>query len=252
MECKTLIILPGFGDCDEIASRETVNYLRHCPLKSDPIDVGIWFPFGAIDQAYLTGIHRILQNNVRHLYFFNLLHLSDFPVNKAHPFTLGDPTFWTLNSAMDPGTLAHFNFSGYAQKSVMKEGIFCSRVVLFERYPTRNRGKSAEHVLGEMHMSNYGYLPSLLIKRVTASEVNYGNLRQVAEFPKLARNMTLQQLEDHYREQNPKTVEHRIFTLKQVKALDSGMKTFVVLPWFYNCNRARYPAWERESDSRLH
>jgi hypothetical protein len=62
----------GFGDADEVPRRETLNYLKHCILPSDPIDVGIWFPFGTIDQAYIT----------------------DWPV-KGHPFSLGDPTFWS-------------------------------------------------------------------------------------------------------------------------------------------------------------
>ena len=56
----------GFGDADKIASRENVQLLKYCPLKTPSIDVGIWFPFGRFDQAYK----------------------SDFPV-AGHPYTLG-------------------------------------------------------------------------------------------------------------------------------------------------------------------
>ena len=56
----------GFGDADEIASRENVQLLKHCHLKAPSIDIGIWFPFGRFDQAYK----------------------SDFPIT-GHPYTLG-------------------------------------------------------------------------------------------------------------------------------------------------------------------
>ena len=58
--------LIGFGDADEIASRENIQLMKHCTLKSGSIDIGIWFPFGRMDQAYK----------------------SDFPISR-HPYTLG-------------------------------------------------------------------------------------------------------------------------------------------------------------------
>ena len=59
--------LIGFGDADEIASRENIHLLKHCPLKSPSIDIGIWFPFGRMDQAFK----------------------SDFPISRQLPYTLG-------------------------------------------------------------------------------------------------------------------------------------------------------------------
>ena len=60
--------LIGFGDADEIASRENIQLLKNCPLKYSTIDVGIWFPFGRMDQAFK----------------------SDFPISRQkHPYTLG-------------------------------------------------------------------------------------------------------------------------------------------------------------------
>ena len=55
--------LIGFGDADEITSRENIQILKHCPLKAKSIDIGIWFPFGRMDQAYksdfpVTGVPR--------------------------------------------------------------------------------------------------------------------------------------------------------------------------------------------------
>ena len=59
--------LIGFGDADEVASRNSIQLLKYCPLKSKSLDIGIWFPFGRLDQAYKT----------------------DFPVSKELKYTLG-------------------------------------------------------------------------------------------------------------------------------------------------------------------
>ena len=74
----------GFGDADEIASRENIHLLKYCPLKSRTLDIGIWFPFGRLDQAFA----------------------SDWPVSRfgKNKYTLGDPTFyrWKDASAIVP------------------------------------------------------------------------------------------------------------------------------------------------------
>ena len=59
--------LIGFGDADEITSRRNIQLLKYCPLRSKSLDIGIWFPFGRIDQAFK----------------------SDFPVSKKYKYTLG-------------------------------------------------------------------------------------------------------------------------------------------------------------------
>eukprot|EP00298_Acanthocystis_sp_HF-20_P015903 c21312_g1_i2.p1 GENE.c21312_g1_i2~~c21312_g1_i2.p1 ORF type:complete len:487 (+),score=205.20 c21312_g1_i2:108-1568(+) len=65
----------GFGDTDEVPSRQTVNILKHCNMHGS-VDIGIWFPFSLLDQAFRP----------------------DFPV-PGHPYTLGDPTYWPLRAA---------------------------------------------------------------------------------------------------------------------------------------------------------
>lgn len=59
--------LIGFGDADEITPRNSIQLLKYCPLKSKSLDIGIWFPFGRMDQAFIT----------------------DFPVSKKLKYTLG-------------------------------------------------------------------------------------------------------------------------------------------------------------------
>ena len=64
----------GFGDADEITSRENIQLIKYCKLKPGSLDIGIWFPFGRLDQAFA----------------------SDWPVSHygKYKYTLGDPTFY--------------------------------------------------------------------------------------------------------------------------------------------------------------
>jgi hypothetical protein len=120
------------------------------------------------------------------------------------------------------------------------------------KYPSRNRGSSAGHVLGGMHMTHYGYLPSLLIKRVTPSESSYDTIKEIAKFHLLAKNNSLQLLQKYYWELPIQLVKSRIFPLELAPMSETEKKRLVVVPWFYSCNRERYPAWERKDDSRLY
>jgi hypothetical protein len=70
----------GFGDVDEIPSRENLQLLKYCQLKVDKVDIGIWMTQGRIDEAF----H------------------SDFPVGDVS-YTLGDPTFYKYSSALATG-----------------------------------------------------------------------------------------------------------------------------------------------------
>ena len=37
----------------------------------------------------------------------------------------------------------------------------------------------------------------------------------------------------------------------QLSSIEEEMKEIAILPWFYDCNRNRYPVWEDGHDSRL-
>ena len=62
--------LIGFGDADEITSRDNIQLLKYCPLKLKSIDIGIWFPFGRMDQAYATDfpVSGIPRNLIKYKY----------------------------------------------------------------------------------------------------------------------------------------------------------------------------------------
>lgn len=192
----------GFGDVDEMPSRENVNLLRHCEFAGPSVDIGSWFAWGRLDLAFRP----------------------DWPVH-GHPWTLGDPTYWTLAAATE----------------LAKDGI---------EYPNRKRGYSDHYLLGGIHMTDNAYLPFILAKLIACTEC--GN-----ELERL-----LQQLAGYFRKDDRSTdsmvalgeqfdsstpSDSRFQKVVNVRA-DLGAAYYV--PWFMQCNVHRYASWYGELDSR--
>ena len=192
----------GFGDADEITSRENIQLLKYCPMKSGSLDIGIWFPFGRLDQAYA----------------------SDFPVSRKYKYSLGDPTFYRWKDLMSrtPPFL-----SGHT-------------------YPSRKRGRSENFLLGGIHLTYYTYLPYFMLRFLSATEC--GDAKHI--FPQqgiqyLQYNHSLVLLEQEFEKRKTSA---RIRPLKEV---ERELSSIAVLPWFYKCNKQRYPAWDGKHDSRV-
>ena len=187
----------GFGDADEIPSRDNIHLLKYCPIKSRSLDIGIWFPFGRLDQAYA----------------------SDWPVSNRYKYTLGDPTF-------------------YRWKDIEN--------IVPPNYPTRLRGKSESFLLGGIHLTYYTYLPYFMLRLLSATEC--GNSSHV--FP----NEGIKYLQDyHSLEIFEKAIQARKKNkrIKLLKDVKQNLSKIVVFPWFYNCNKDRYPAWQGNHDPRV-
>ncbi|EGG22938.1 putative beta-1,4-mannosyl-glycoprotein beta-1,4-N-acetylglucosaminyltransferase [Cavenderia fasciculata] len=192
----------GFGDTDEISRRENIHQLKHCQLKPNVgiVDIGIWFPFGPINQAFRP----------------------DWAV-PYNPYTLGDPSYFTVGAAKNRPSNNH---------------------------PTRNRGQSGHFMLGGMHMSHYGYLPFQMVKVLSCSECGVKSESQVTVFSNdLSKsNYRVKELESRLI-QTPANDRPRVVPLD---TMDAHFKNDVaILPWFYDCNRNRYPVWESKHDTRL-
>lgn len=215
----------GFGDTDEIASRLNVYKLRHCKMLTDElcrgdnsrrrpssrpcaVDVGIWFPFGRLDQAFRT----------------------DHPV-PGNRYTLGDPTYFTFAGAKE-----------YSRRGV-------------NDFPTRMRGRSRYSLLGGVHLTHYNYLPYHLVKVVGMSEGSFSldeGRVLVGKVVKMWEEDKLQELEDAYFEfvlTNPPWIGR--FVKIDHPSVQRELAPVVHVPWFYKCNRGRYPRWEGKPDSRL-
>jgi hypothetical protein len=193
----------GFGDTDEIASRRNVELVKHCAMaKTRPsLDIGIWFPFGNVGYAYK----------------------SDFPI-RGHPYTLGDPTFWTFASA----TKHHRRT---------------------KNIPGRRRGNSMSYLLGGIHMSHYSYLPLIIIKSLTATEAAGARDRLWVELANAFNSDNLAAWEANISLPFRGVPNERVNPLSKIPSTE--LEGIVYHPWFYECNRARYPRWEWKNDSRL-
>lgn len=182
----------GLGDVDEVPSRKLLEHIRACPLLTGQFDAGIWFPYGRLQTAFR----------------------SDFPV-PGHPFTLGCPTFYTME-----------------------------RIQQMRRpYASKQRGTTGQFALGGMHMTHYGYLPNQLLKSLTATE--YGApLRECID--RWMRHETTALLAEEMRQQ-PRDLGKRIVRIEDVPVSDLNA---VHIPWLLRDNRKRYPEWDGNSDPR--
>ncbi|KAM9996602.1 hypothetical protein ACTFIZ_001551 [Dictyostelium cf. discoideum] len=136
-----------------------------------------------------------------------------------NPYTLGDPTYYTIKKA----------------KSTTKA-------------PSRNRGTSGHYMLGGMHMTHYGYLPFQMVKYLSCTECGIKNETHVKNFSDDIQKGNIQKLELRLLE----TKSDHAYKIQDISTMNDFFKKEVaILPWFYNCNRNRYPVWERKNDPRL-
>ena len=189
----------GFGDADEVAWRNNVHAIKHCQPKGPAIDVGIWFPMGRVDNAFRT----------------------DWPV-AGHPYSLGDPTFFTLSGA----------------RQRMESG----------HPPNRNRGKSGRFVLGGMHMTRHRFLPFLLLESITCSECGQWDPSTVREFKRILTSGDIRDAEKHWDKLHSDPFTGRVVPIESIGQEADALHK---IPWFLSCNGYRYPYWWGEHDTRL-
>jgi len=181
-----------------------IHMMKHCEFSDRSkgrVDFGIWFPYGKIHQAFAT----------------------DFPV-PGHKYTLGDPTFWTMEEA--------FRYSSDQKKT-----------------PSRMRGITGQFILGGIHMTHYGYLPFQLMRDLSCTECSPFSPDEMTAIEKQLREKKLRELEIQYGA-TPRGNMNRIANLNTIPE-KHRMKEIAILPWFYDCNRNRYPVWEGGHDTRL-
>lgn len=96
-------------------------------------------------------------------------------------------------------------------------------------------------------MTHYGYLPFQMVKRMTATECGPQSLSTLQTFSKYLKIGDIRNMERDLGA-TPTTFKSRLYP---VDIGDPEMKEICILPWFYDCNRHRYPVWEDGHDTRL-
>lgn len=133
--------------------------------------------------------------------------MSDFPV-KGQRGTLGDPTYWYLRDAIQNGK------------------------------PSRRRGHSKFFLLGGLHLTRYGYLPTMILKDLSMTEFEGGfmlsNLRKLLE-----QNVSL------YDATKSIFYNDRCRLSPKNKDLNKNLINHppYMIPWIMQCNPLRYPSF---------
>ncbi|KAJ3269032.1 hypothetical protein HDV01_001931 [Terramyces sp. JEL0728] len=144
---------------------------------------------------------------------------TDFPVQFNLPYTLGDPTFYTFAGAKRAGS------------------------------PSRQRGGSLHHIVGGMHMSNYCYLPTMLLKDFTCSECSSFDEKNMLLMKERIFSNNHQVIKDWHMERcDVSSWGARIVNVDQ---LNDENKKAVSIPWYLECNKHMFPSWQHFTDSRL-
>lgn len=200
--------LVGFGDTDEIPSSLNVHLLKHCELAGPSVDIGSWFAWGRLDRAFKP----------------------DWPVPN-NPWTLGDPTYWTLRSAQ-----------AYAEAA---EG----------RYPSRMRGTSGHYLLGGIHMTDNPYLPFLLAKTMACTECGEDGTRLMTTLRDcFADGACREPGDEQFAAKLLQIVDrssHHADRIVDIRSAKRRLGDAYYVPWYIICHPDRFPAWFGETDGRL-
>ena len=157
--------LVGFGDVDQVASRENLLLLKHCSLIVPKVDIGTWFPFGRMTTAFK----------------------SDWPVSPHLPYAHGDPTFYVLSAAVQAelpnrqrgqsGSYLlggmHLSFYGYLPQRILQV-LSCTECV-GQEIPQTSSVLELEREMAR--------IPSHIQARLIPVESLYANSTQVVSIP---------------------------------------------------------------------
>lgn len=119
-----------------------------------------------------------------------------------------------------------------------------------DRFPTRNRGKSDSFLLGGIHLTYYTYTPYFILRMLSATECGKWTSKSIQEFfsshiHPFRKTNSLENMETYFHRRSKN--KH----LKLLSDIKEDLSTIIYYPWFYSCNKNRYPAWEGKHDSRV-
>lgn len=198
----------GFGDADEIPSSRTIHLLKQCEMAGPSVDVGVWFAWGRLDRAFKP----------------------DWPV-PGHPWTLGDPTFWTLQSA-----------TAYASGAE-------------EAFPSRMRGKSGHFLLGGVHMTDNAYPPFLLAKIIACTECGEASKETLRKLGDCFSGEACKGLDNDQLIRNVMQIldrsVHFAGRISDVETAKRHLGEAYYLPWYTECYPDKFPGWFGKIDDRL-
>ena len=122
--------------------------------------------------------------------------------------------------------------------------------ILKRTVPNRMRGKSNAYLLGGAHLSYYTFLPYFLLRMFSSTECGTWDKSRI-------KKTFVDPLEkgkgrlDYMESQFHKRVTHLGNKLHRIKDIKEDLSNIIKVPWFYTCNKKRYPSWQGKHDTRI-
>lgn len=116
--------------------------------------------------------------------------------------------------------------------------------------PTRMRGKSEAYLLGGAHLSYYTFLPYFLLRKFSSTECVEFDKKQIKQLFTDPLSIGKGKL-DYMEAQFHKRVTHLGNRLRKITDIKEDLSAITKAPWFYDCNKERFPSWEGKHDSRV-
>ena len=116
--------------------------------------------------------------------------------------------------------------------------------------PTRMRGQSKGYLLGGAHLSYYTFLPYFLLRIFSSTECGKFDGKRIKTLftdPLEKGKGKLEFMEAQFH----KRVTHLGNRLHKIRDIKENLSDIIKVPWFYECNKKRYPSWEGRHDSRV-
>jgi len=151
---------------------------------------------------------------------FNRALKSDYPVS-GRPHTFGLPSIYLWSQILS------------------KENGLGNRLM------TALNGRREKYIRGGLHMTNHAFLPSTILKELTATEDNFYN-----GFINTAYLLSMNLSELDREQENLYNMEYKQCWLSQCDTIDKVTDVEKFIPWFLSCNTKRYPYWFGSADSR--
>jgi hypothetical protein len=175
-------------------------------MAGPSVDIGVWFAWGRLDRAFRP----------------------DWPV-PGHPWTLGDPMYWTLRSAM----------------AYESDGAF----------PSRMRGTSGKYLVLGVHMTDNPYPPFLLAKTIACIECGEAGHQLFKELGgyfvgDACRGLVDEELIRKLMQILDRSLPHQA-RMMEINAAKAQLGDAYYIPWYLDCHPDRFPGWFGKVDALL-
>ena len=159
---------------------------------------------------------------------------------------------WMPLGSLDRAYRSEFHLPGrphtYSQPTIYRWGDLARLNLTGRRLQSEYKEERERAVVGGIHLTHPAYLPSALLKSITATEREKSDEKNF--FTDFYRGVSLADL-DSQQDLLYKLDYRQTFLFPMlVDSLDNSLDIEPTVPWFLACNRERFPYWFGQPDPR--